>query len=474
MRRSPGTFVAALLVAGAIVVGSVPASASAAAPVRAAAPVMAAGDACRPGEVVLTPQTPPALLALGAEQVAERATGRGVTVAVVDSGIDVANPHLADAVAGGVNLVGDGERPDGLSDPHGHGTAIAGEIAARRIAGSGVVGLAPDAVLLSVRVFRSDSEEDRDKGFGPTPERIAAGIRWAADNGARVINVSMSMQQDAPELRAAVEYADAVGALVVASAGNRAATPDAPDDVRYPAGYPQALGVTAAAANGRATDDSVHGPQVDVSAPGSHVLSTATGAGDCQFSDDAPSASFATGYASAAAALVAQAHPSEPPSAWAYRLAATAVRTDPDRRDDRDGWGFIRPLAAIDLLPDASTRGPASPFFDTGGSAVRPEPAEIGSAPTATPFALTREVALLVGVVTAALLAVLAALLLLRRRPDTARPAAGRPTAGRPTGPDAASDAGPERAGPAAGPNAGPERAGSAGGLLERPPVSPF
>lgn len=417
---------------------------------HAVAPVTATGDACRPGEVVLTPQTPSALVTLGAEELATRATGKGVTVAVVDSGIDVGNPHLTSAVIGGVDLVGDGERPDGLSDPHGHGTIIAGEIAARRVSGSGVVGLAPDAALLSVRVFRSDSDEDRDKGFGPTPERIAAGIRWAVDNGADVINVSMSMQQDATVLRTAVEYADAHGALVVASAGNRAAVPEGTlDGVRFPAGYAQALGVTAGGLDGRATDDSMHGPQVDVAAPGVNVLSTATGAGDCQFSDDAPSASFATGYASAAAALVAQAHPSESPAAWAYRLTATAIRSDADRRDDIDGWGFIQPLAAIELLPDASTRGPASPFFDTSDSAVRPRGVEIASAATVTPFTLTSETVLIVGVVSAMLLGLFAVLLLLRRSTSRTSP----PDTG---GADSPAPASPQ------------------GGLLDRAPTSPF
>ncbi len=265
-----------------------------------------------------------------------------------------------------------------------------------------------------------------------------------------MINVSMSMQQDAPVLRDAVEYADARGALVVASAGNRASVPEGTaDGVRFPAGYPQALGVTAGGLDGRATDDSMHGPQVDIAAPGVNVLSTATGAGDCQFSDEAPSASFATGYASAAAALVAQAHPAESPAEWAYRLTATAIRSDADRRDDIDGWGFIQPLAAIDLLPDASTRGPASPFFDTSDSAVRPRGVEIESTATVTPFALTSETALIVGVVSAALLGLLASLLLLRRS-----------TRRLPATDGGATDT--------------PAPSSSRGGLLDRAPTSPF
>ncbi|MDQ4215269.1 S8 family serine peptidase [Microbacterium sp. ASV81] len=400
MRRTTGILgVAALVAAGLL----------------AAPAASAAGEACRPGQVVLTPSTPPALVSLGAAEANKRATGRGVTVAVVDSGIDAGNLHLAGAVAGGVNLVGDGERPDGLSDPLGHGTVIAGEIAARPVAGSGVVGLAPDASLLSVRVFRSDTDDDAKKGFGPTPARIADGIRWAADHGARVINVSLSTQQDAPELRAAVAYAAAQHSLVVASAGNRAAAPDAPNGVRYPAGYPGALGVSAAADDGRSTDDSIHGPQVALTAPGANVLSTATGAGDCQF-DAVPSASFATAYVSGAAALVAQAHPSEPVTGWAYRLTATALRADADRRDDRDGWGFVQPAAANTLLPDASTRGPAGPFSDAGRSAMRPQGAQAGSDPSASPFVRTQETAILAAVVAAALLGLLTTLLLLRRR----------------------------------------------------------
>jgi membrane-anchored mycosin MYCP len=403
MRRVAGILgVAALTVAGALIGPS-------------ATPAFAADDSCQPGHVVFTPNTPPALVSLNATAANQRATGRGVTVAIVDSGIDAANPHLAGAVAGGVNLVGDGERADGLSDPQGHGTVIAGEIAARRVAGSGVVGLAPDASLLSVRVFRTDSEDDVKKGFGPTPGRIAQGIRWAVDHGARVINVSLSMQQDAPELRAAVAYAAAQHSLVVASAGNRASAPDAPDGVRFPAGYPEALGVTAAADDGLATDDSIHGPQVALSAPGANVLSIATGAGDCQF-DKVPSSSFATGYASAAAALVAQAHPDEPAAAWAYRLTATALRADADHRDGRDGWGFVQPLAAIDLLPDASIRGPVSPFADTGKSAVRPQGTKVGANAAPTPFLATREAAILAGTIAAALLGLCATLLLLRRR----------------------------------------------------------
>ncbi|WP_311246164.1 S8 family serine peptidase [Microbacterium sp. WCS2018Hpa-23] len=375
-----------------------------------------AGQACTPGTVVFSPEAPVALAELGAEDANRLATGKGIVVAIVDSGIDASNPHLAGVVIGGVDLVGDGERADGMSDTTGHGTAIAGQIAAQPVPGSGVVGLAPDARLLSVRAFRSTQQQDVDKGYGPTSQRLADGIHWAADNGADIINVSMSQDSDSAELRAAVEHAAAVGALVVASGGNRASDADAADAARYPAAYEQALGVSAADSSGRATESSIHGPQVDVTAPGGNVLTAAAGGGDCIFAGDAPASSYATGYASAAAALVAEAHPEDPPAGWAYRLTATALRADADNRDDVNGWGFIQPFAAIELLPDETTRGPVSPYFDTTESAARPPVATVDPDHGASPFLLTREAALFTAIGGASLLGVLGILIVLRRR----------------------------------------------------------
>ncbi|WP_091229740.1 S8 family serine peptidase [Microbacterium sp. 3J1] len=433
--RSAVLSAAALLSACALAAGSAsPASALAAtstpgAPLSSLVSTATQGQACEPGTVVFSPEAPAALAQLGAEEANRLATGKGIVVAIVDSGVDASNPHLAGVVIGGVDLVGDGERSDGLSDTTGHGTAIAGQIAAQPVAGSGVVGLAPDARLLSVRVFRSNSPQDEDKGFGPDSRRLADGIHWAADNGADIINVSLSQSSDSSELRAAVEHAAAVGALVVASGGNRLSDADAEDAPRYPAAYEQALGVSAADASGRATDSSIHGPQVGVTAPGSNVLTAATGGGDCVFAGDAPASSFATGYVSAAAALVAEAHPEDPPAGWAYRLTATALRADADERDDVDGWGFIQPSAAIELLPDETTRGPVSPYFDTMESAARPPAAAVTPDHGASPFLLTREAALFAAIGGASLLGVLGILIVLRRRKDA--PATDEADAGR-------------------------------------------
>lgn len=400
--------------------------AAAAAGVAAPAGVAVAADQpCAVGTVTLTPDVPPALATLQANLAWTRATGAGVLVAVVDSGIDPGNPHLAGAVVGGIDLVGDGTDPNGFTDIDGHGTAIAGEIAARPVAGSGVVGLAPDANLLSVRVFRGTDDESVRNGWGPTTERLAAGIRYAVDAGARVINVSVSNYEQSDGLQDAVAYATANGSLVVASAGNAATTDDKSNTPRYPAAYAGALAVTATNEAGVGTDDSIHGPHVEVAAPGAQVLTTATGGGDCLYGSDAPSTSFATAYASAAAALVVQAYPRETPAEWEYRLTASAVRADPDHRDDLVGWGVIQPFDAITMLPDATTRGPASPFTDTTGSAVRPEPIAVRPDFAPSAFSLTTDAMVVVTIGALAVLGTIAVIIVMRtrRREGEAEPA---------------------------------------------------
>jgi type VII secretion-associated serine protease mycosin len=379
-----------------------------------AAEILAVADEdCAPG--IYTDVPPPALTSLQTTEAWKHSTGRGVTVAVVDSGIDASNVHLAGVVIGGINLVGDGENAQGLVDQDGHGTAIAGQIAARPVEGSTVIGIAPSATLLSVRVFAGQDTQSVDAGHGPTAARISEGIRWAADNGAIIINVSLSDFTEGSGLLDAVTYATARGALVVASAGNRGTTGFTEDSVRYPAGYPGVLGVSATNEFGVVTDDSIHGPQVAVAAPGVTVVTAGAGAGDCIYATEAASTSFATGYTSGAAALVASAHPTETPAQWKYRLEATALRANPDARDDVSGWGVIQPLDAITLVPSASTRGPESPFADNSGSAVQQADVVVEPRPSDSPFAVTKDAMLYLVVGTTSVTAVLGVLITYRR-----------------------------------------------------------
>lgn len=388
----------------------------------ASAPAEVAVDAadftCEPGVVQFSAMTPPALSTLQSEAVWERATGDGIVVAVVDSGIDADNPHLDGVVIGGVDFVGDGEGDDGTVDIHGHGTAIAGLIASQPVDSSGVVGLAPDVQLLSVRVFRSTDDDTVEEGFGPNSERMAKGIEWAADNGAHVINVSLSHNEDDSQVRTAVANAQAKGALVVASAGNRNTATVTDDGLRYPAAYDGVIAVTAADATGIVTSDSIHGPHVDIAAPGQNILTATTGGGDCMYAQQEPSSSYATGYVAAAAALVLQAHPEETLEQTHYRLIASAARGDADRRDDVYGWGLLQPYDAITMVPGSSQRGPLNPFTGTQPAQVVPTQIQLETSHRDRPFVQTQSFMLGVGVVGALALAGLGVGLAFRKRGD--------------------------------------------------------
>ncbi|TDE88022.1 peptidase S8 [Occultella glacieicola] len=378
---------------------------------------------CSTDTPALVAASPPAFDALGVRQAWELATGAGTVVAVVDSGVNVANVHLREGVLPGVNLVR-GTDP-ATTDAEGHGTVAASVIAARGVEGSGLMGVAFEAEILPVRVYYATSEEAQEQGVALTADRIAAGIRWAAENGADVINVSLSTTENVPAMAEAVRVATANGALVVASAGNRETSTVAEDVPRYPAAYPGVLGVSAVDVNGAwVPGASYTGEWVDVVATGQQVPAAFHWAGDCvQAPGDAlPSSSWATAYVSGAAALVAQAHPGETPDQWAHRLMVTASRSQPADRDDRVGWGLVQPVAAIEFIDDGSAPGPASPIHPAPEPAPAPT-SGIDLSPIEDPMAPTRAIALwwMIGGVAFGALVVLIARLGSARRPARRR-----------------------------------------------------
>ncbi|MBA2282447.1 MAG: S8 family serine peptidase, partial [Acidimicrobiia bacterium] len=171
---------------------------------------------------------------IGAPTAWATATGDGIVIAVVDSGIDLAHPDLGTKVIGGADCVGHDDSPTGCvdgaaSDDAGHGTHVAGIAAAVTDNGTGVAGVAPMARLLSVRVLslpdRCTSGDQPDCDASGTEADVAEGVRWAADHGADVINLSLgSVTQEVigpgHELTAALEYAWSVGAIPVVAGGN--------------------------------------------------------------------------------------------------------------------------------------------------------------------------------------------------------------------------------------------------------------
>ena len=343
--------------------------------------------------------------------------GKGVTVAVVDSGVNVGNQHLTDNVEPGFSLLADG---DGRTDLLGHGTAVAGVIAARKIPQSVLEGQAPEATILPVRVYDlPDSENNATPPQQPLNALgVAQGIRWAADHGADVINVSISSGPSAPglaEQRDAVRHAQAKGALIVASSGDSdigAVTQD-----RYPASFPGVIGVAAANTSGRVDDYSVHSPGVDVIAPGQGIMVAFHANGDC-LGGDTPQTSYSAGFVSGLAAQLKQRFPRESNAMIAWRIMSTAKRDRPSVRDDSAGWGLVQPYAALTLVPDPSRPGPAMP----GAPKVQAAKTETGvqlASETTDPMAGVRREAVwwaLGGVGLAALALLLRPLL--RRRAD--------------------------------------------------------
>jgi subtilisin family serine protease len=210
----------------------------------------------------------------------KQSTGNGALVAVLDTGVAVQRPELAGHIwtnpgeipGNGIDDDGDGivddvhgadfANGDGTpADDNGHGTHVAGIIAAHGV----LRGLAPDATIMPVKVLASDKSGNA--------HWVAQGIEYALAHGARILNVSVNGDGRSDELEAAIRDAENAGAVIVASAGNDGR--DLGAQPSYPVSYsdPAVVGVGAADANGRRANFSNYGPGVDVTAPGAGILS---------------------------------------------------------------------------------------------------------------------------------------------------------------------------------------------------------
>jgi membrane-anchored mycosin MYCP len=336
---------------------------------------------CEEGVTRWVPSRSPALDRLSADRAWSLATGAGVVVAVIDSGVSTNNAHLTSGVLPGKSFV----EGTATTDDLGHGTAVASIIAGRPITPqSGLVGLAKDATILPVRVY---AKEDQDAERFP---RLAEGIRWAADNGARVMNISSSSPSDNDLVRAAIAYAVERDVLVVASAGNRATASETSDGLRYPAAYPGVVGVSASDETDTVTDASIHGPQVAVAAPGYEIVAANRDWGDCVYGiPPALSVSYATAFVSASAALLRERFPQESAAQIVHRLQVTASRPQRDSRNDVSGWGVVQPYEAMTWVYDASVSGPVPPGAPPR-VVVTPTPQALDLRPTPDPTAADR------------------------------------------------------------------------------------
>ncbi len=263
------------------------------------------------------------LRAVNAEAAWAVTRGSGVIVAVVDSGVDATHPDLAGHVRPQIDLVADGL----VGDPDGHGTHVAGVIAAA-LNGVGSVGLAHQVTVLPVRVLDADGAGD--------DATVAQGIIAAVNAGARVINLSLGGDGPSSALDSAVKFAVDRGITVVAAGGN---SYDQGNPVEYPAALPGVLAVSSIGTDGASSSFANTGWYIDLTAPGEDIVSTIPG-GRWAVGDGT---SMAAPFVSAAAALVRVANPTLAKSAVDSALLSTARDDeDADGRDDWFGYGLLQ------------------------------------------------------------------------------------------------------------------------------------
>ncbi|MFJ7202798.1 type VII secretion-associated serine protease mycosin [Streptomyces sp. NPDC098789] len=281
-----------------------------------------------------------------AEEMWKVSTGKGVTVAVVDSGVDRV-PELEGQVLTGKDFATT-YQGDERTDYDAHGTGIAAMIAGSGKGpggGDGAFGLAPGAKVLPIRVPHEDDSA--------SPLWTAA-IRYAADSDAKIINISMATSKEDPARNEAVKYALSKGKLIFAGVGN---TGVGANPVMFPAATPGVVGVSAIDQQASATKESQHGTQVDLSAPGVDIVSACSGkTGLC----NTHGTSDATALTSASAALIWSAHPDWTNNQVLRVLLNTSGKPrDGVERNDYIGYGVVRPRVALSTPEDP---GPADVY----------------------------------------------------------------------------------------------------------------
>ncbi|MEV4196483.1 S8 family serine peptidase, partial [Streptomyces toxytricini] len=299
----------------------------------------------------------------------------------------------------------------GIIAGHGHG----------RHRRAGVLGVAPQARILPVRVILEEGDPGRAKARESKGGALAEGIRWAADHGADVINLSLGDDSDSAHHEAAedeaVQYALAKGVVVVASAGNGGRDGD---HASYPAAYPGVIAVAAVDRRGRKAPFSTRSWYASVCAPGVDIVI----ADPDRAYYEGWGTSAAAAFVSGAVALVRAAHPELSPPQIKKLLEDTAADAPAGGRDDARGHGLVDPAAALQaaeaLRPEPAVPRPAAAGSAYFGPGPAPAPADAAAAGPALPAAAGAGLVLLV----------LAAVLARRPSGRAARPPRGSAGAG--------------------------------------------
>lgn len=301
--------------------------------------------------------------AMQAERMWQTSTGQGVTVAVIDSGVDSSVPELRGQLMPGKDF---SATQRGVNhDGEGHGTSMAMLIAGRR-SGDGTWGLAPESKILPLRSVGAN-------GSGG----MAKSIRYAADHGAKVINISLgapASEAAKADLQPAIDHAGEKGALIFAATGNHG---DEDNIADYPSSLPGVVGVGAVDRALKAAKFSVHGPQVALTAPGVDVPTRCT---KRLLNCTTWGTSDATAIASASAALIWSAHPTWTNNQVLRVMLETAGKPEDGKvPSEYLGYGIVRPRKV--LLDKEGDPGPAdvNPLLAGHESTASPKTPQSGA-----------------------------------------------------------------------------------------------
>ncbi|MEV6847876.1 S8 family peptidase [Actinoplanes sp. NPDC051411] len=302
------------------------------------------------------------LAKVGAGDAWAKSTGAGVTVAVIDSGVDASHPDLASHVLPGYDVIAG--KAGTSTDPFGHGTHVAGTIAAVTGNGIGVASLAPDTRILPIKVLGAD-------GTGYMSD-TATGIIYAADHGANVINMSLGATTQVAAVTNAISYARGKGVVVVAAAGNYRGDGS---PTTWPGADPGVIAVAATDANDKVASFSNAGSYVDVAAPGVGIESTyPVSLGNYA---SMSGTSMASPHVAALAALIKAYRPALSPDQVEKAIETSALDLGTTGRDNDYGYGRINAPAA---LAAAATLSPAP-----ATSSATPSPSVKTSSPATAP-----------------------------------------------------------------------------------------
>ncbi|WP_181592654.1 S8 family serine peptidase [Paenibacillus sp. YN15] len=260
-----------------------------------------------------------------AEEAWDVVTGSDLIIAVVDTGVDRSHPDLEDKLVPGINLIENGAYPD---DDNGHGTNVAGVIAAAADNDKGTAGLLWNAQIMPIKALEADGNGDEDK--------LGEGIRYAVHNGARIVVLSLGLNKRSAYMEQIVAEAELAGVLLVAASGNEG------DAVKYPAAYDTVLAVGGVGPDNARESLSNYGPELDIAAP--WIVFTTVRGGAYEYRDGT---SMAAPQAAAAAALAWSTHQALSPAELRNLLKQTAQDLGPTGWDQETGYGLLRVDRAV-------------------------------------------------------------------------------------------------------------------------------